>query len=319
MAKARKKTFGDNVGQAVESGTSDVADLKALFQQIPMSGDDLINELLETTSERTVDPPKSSAAVPAEAPMQIQEGHLGEETDTAPEFVQEVQEVARRTGKSLSEAEQIVQRSTPQIPTPPPGAVTGEYYGKPYSNSGMPSPPAPQLAAPSAPREPLTPQELQGNAIAAEELITWYDTLQSVGSVWAYDYFTQPKNAVKLVDQLSAKVIAGTATAGEKEAFAAAQKTVTDYAVRKGKFHDGASMSDDLKARSIRLLDKILEVRQITIPPEALLALLLLTPLVMNTGTILKERFGFKEADDLLAKFTTFVNKSETKYHDENP
>lgn len=321
-----KKTFSKRVGDALDTAAADGVNLGGeiglLLAEIPQaavgSGDDMISDFLDTVNDLTaketplaeiVELPEVAAEKKAPDP-----GQLGDPTEINAEFVERVGAI-RKTGKSLQESEKLAKAQVPA--TPPNNAVTGEYYGT--DPQGAVPPPEPLVAPMPEARAPLTEQQLQGNQIAAEELIELYDTLQSVSSMWAFDYFTEPKNAVKIVEELTEKVIGGRASDAEKSAFATAQKTVTGYAGRKAKYAEQVAMSQNLKTRATRLLDKILEVRGVSIPPEALLALLLFMPIAMNAGKIMVERFGFKDADEILKKFSGFVDKAEAEHYKESP
>ncbi|MEQ1746378.1 MAG: hypothetical protein ABMA02_13195, partial [Saprospiraceae bacterium] len=158
------------------------------------------------------------------------------------------------------------------------------------------------------------------NSIAAQELVDWYDILQSVLAVWSYDYFSTPKTAVQTVEELYPKIAAGKANPGEKALYEKAQEAVLGFTKRKTSFAEQVAMSEGLKQRTVRLLDKILEARQVRISPELLLGFLLLTPLVVNGGKILLEKIGFNNADSVLDKFTAFVNTQEATYwNDKQP
>lgn len=303
MAKrGAKKTFKTSVVNTLEPDPVDQVSIDQLFNGIPLAGDDILGDLLNATSDRTVEPEKPALAhivtAPDAAPEEPLAEDLGDETGAEPAFVELVEDIRSRSGVPLEKAEEMAKREMPQ-PESAPGF-------DPFDNS---------LKSENQPySEPFTSTDSELNAIAAEELVDWYDILQSVLAVWAYDHFSTPKKAVKTVEDLYPKISSGKANAGEKALFEKAQEAVLAYSKRKTNFADQVAMSAGLKQRTVRLLDKILEARQVRIPPEVLLGFLLLTPLVVNGGKILLEKIGFENADSVLDKFTTFVNNQESAY-----
>jgi hypothetical protein len=306
MAKRGGKNFKATVGATLDEAQGELPALDQILNGIPIAGDDILADLLDATSDRTVEPAPLAVAeiVPApgaEAPEALPED-LGEETGIQPEFVERVEAIRQKTGRSLTEAEEIVKREMPRIDPENPGLIP-----LPEADSSAGSPP------PADP-PPLSTLDSELNGIAAQELVDWYDILQSVLAVWSYDLFSTPKKAVQTVEELYPKIAAGKANAGEKALYEKAQEAVLGFTKRKTSFAEQVAMSEGLKQRTVRLLDKILEVRQVRISPELLLGFLLLTPLVVNGGKILLEKIGFNNADSILDKFTTFVNTQEAGY-----
>ena len=305
MAKRRNKTFKTDVVTALDDAAADMPSLDGILNGIPIAGDDILAELLDATSDRTAAQPPLAAPdimpVPnTELPQALPED-LGEETGAPPEFVERVEAIRQKTGRPLAEAEEMAKREMPQ---PDPAFLI----------PGMREVEAGQTGFEPAPAQPLTPLDSELNTIAAQELVEWYDVLQSVAGVWAYDYFSTPKKAVQTVEELYPKISAGKANAGEKALFEKAQEAVLGYTKRKTAFAEQVAMGESLKQRTVRLLDKILEVRQVRISPELLLGFLLLTPLVVNGGKILLEKIGFENADTVLDKFSAFVQGQEKAY-----
>ncbi|MBK8968649.1 MAG: hypothetical protein R3D58_06950 [Saprospiraceae bacterium] len=299
MAKRAKKTFQPSVVETLEPDPVDAVAIDQILNGIPIAGDDILGELLDATSDRTVEPQKPAVADIIPAPDAVPDDEplaedLGEETGAAPEFVELVENIRDRSGVPLEKAEEIAKRELPQH-NPLDGLETPEN-------------------APVLEQRPFTATDSELNTIAAEELIDWYDVLQSVLAVWAYDHFSTPKKAVETVEGLYPKVSSGKANSGEKALFEKAQEAVLAYSKRKASFAEQVTMSESLKQRTVRLLDKILDARQIRIAPEVLLGFLLLTPLVVNGGKILLEKIGFENADSVLDKFTAFVNGQEKAY-----
>ncbi len=305
MAKRGNKTFKGNVEAALDETATEPLKIEAILRDLPIAGDDILADLLNSTSDRTVEPAKLAVAefIPdpeAEKAAPLPEG-LGEETGTRPEFVQRVEEI-RQKGRSLAEAEDMARREMPETPSP--------HQPSPGEGPPVPNEPAPE-------KQPFTELDSELNGIAAQELVDWYDILQSVLAVWSYDFFSTPKKAVQTVEELYPKIAAGKANPGEKALYEKAQEAVLGFTKRKTSFAEQVAMSQGLKQRTVRLLDKILEVRQVHIPPELLLGFLLLTPLVVNGGKILLEKLGFENADNVLDKFTAFVNTQEAAYWNE--
>ncbi len=301
MAKRRTKSFKSGLETALDDAAAGAPALEGILNGIPIAGDDILAELLDATSDRTVEPPPLATAdimpVPnAELPQALPED-LGEETGAPPEFVERVEAIRQQTGRTLAEAEEMAKREMPQ---PDPAFAPG--------------PETEPTDSATEPAQPLTPLDAELNTIAAQELVEWYDILQSVAAVWAYDHFSTPKNAVQTVEQLYPKISTGKATVAEKALYEKAQEAVLGFTKRKATFAEKVAMGENLKQRTVRLLDKILEVRQVRISPELLLGFLLLTPLVVNGGKILLEKIGFENADSVLDKFTAFVNGQEKAY-----
>lgn len=305
MAK-RSKTFSGNLAETLDETAIEPISIERILGELPIAGDDILADLLAATSERTVEPSKLAVAEIIPDPEAVQtaplpEG-LGEETGATPEYVQKVEEI-RQKGRSLAEAEEIAKRHIPE-PSADTQAIQTENNDAPKTEIPIERP-------------PLTEMDSQLNAIAAEELVEWYDIIQSVTSVWAYDFFSTPKKAVQTVEELYPKIAAGKANPGEKALYEKAQEAVLGFTKRKTVFAEQVAMSQGLKQRTVRLLDKILEARQVRISPELLLGFLLLTPLVVNGGKILLEKIGFENADSVLDKFTTFVNSQESAFWNE--
>lgn len=295
MSKARKKTFSTDIAQMVEQpGQADGAfsDFKEMLKEVPTNGDNLIMEFLETTSDRTVKPDPMETATAVEAPEDDPKNY-GEESGVSADYVRKV-EAGLRTGKSLDEAKTIASRGDGPIPVNQAGFGEG---------GGV------QDVEPAV-------YDSESGQLAAEELIEWYDTIQGVASVWFYDYLNSPKSALEVVEALQDKVVANNASNGERVAFTAALSRLKGYTGRKESFAETVGMNDSIKQRSIRLLNSIMEIRGITVSPELLLALLLLTPVVINGGRILIEKFGFAGGNELIEQFTGFVSKEESKYFD---
>lgn len=306
MAK-KSKTFSGNVAETLDETAIEPISIERILGELPIAGDDILADLLSATSERTVQPAKLAVAevIPdpeAEKSAPLPEG-LGEETGATPEYVQKVEEI-RQKGRSLAEAEEIAKRDIPAATAPDPQVNQHENIQAPTTEIPVERP-------------PLTELDSELNTIAAEELVDWYDIIQSVTSVWAYDFFSTPKKAVQTVEELYPKIAAGKANPGEKALYEKAQEAVLGFTKRKTAFAEQVAMSQGLKQRTVRLLDKILEARQVRISPELLLGFLLLTPLVVNGGKILLEKIGFENADSVLDKFTTFVNSQESAYWNE--
>lgn len=303
MAKRNPKTFKSGVAAALDEAAVEAPALDSILNGIPIAGDDILAELLDATSDRTAEPPPLAVAdimpVPnAELPQALPED-LGEETGALPEFVERVEAIRQQTGRTLAEAEEMAKREMPQ---PDPASAPPE---SPQTTGDNPAP------------QPLTPLDAELNTIAAQELVEWYDILQSVAAVWAYDHFSTPKKAAQAVEELYPKISTGKASPAEKALYEKAQETVLGFTRRKTAFAEQVAMGESLKQRTVRLLDKILEVRQLRISPELLLAFLLLTPLVVNGGRILLEKIGFENADSVLDKFAAFVNGQEKAYWSE--
>lgn len=253
-----------------------------------VSGDDVLSEFLTSTSDRTI----QVADIVAERSGQQQTANsapdpafddpslYGDPTDTPADFVKGVNE-GLKSGLSLEDAASRVG----QVNTNPEAS---ESYG----------------AAP----DPETQD------MAAQEIIDWYDMIQGVASVWLYDYVNSPKGAVQAVEALEEKVMAGNATDSEKRAFTVAFNRIKGYSGRKESFAQTVAMNASIKERSARLLSKIMEIRGITISPELLLALLLLTPVIVNGGRILIEKFGFEGGNDIIDQYTKFVNTQENSF-----
>ncbi|MCC6460787.1 MAG: hypothetical protein IT260_09985 [Saprospiraceae bacterium] len=312
MAKRGGKNFKNTVVAALDEAQVEMPVLEQILNGIPIAGDDILAELLDATSDRTVEPAALAvaeivAAPGAETPEALPED-LGEETGAQPEFIERVEAIRQKGARSLTEAEEIAKREMPQN-TPEGPALPSN---PPVEASSAGSPPADT--------PPLTALDSELNSIAAQELVDWYDILQSVLAVWSYDFFSTPKKAVQTVEELYPKIAAGKANPGEKALYEKAQEAVLGFTKRKTSFAEQVAMSEGLKQRTMRLLDKILEARQVRIPPELLLGFLLLTPLVVNGGKILLEKIGFNNADSILDKFTTFVNTQEAGYwNDKQP
>jgi hypothetical protein len=300
MAKRSRKTFKAGIGTALDAAAAETPALDKILNGIPIAGDDILAELLDATSDRTAAPAELAAAeiVPApgtEASEPLPED-LGEETGAAPEFVERVEAVRQKTGRSLEEAEDLVKR---EMPPPEPAGMRDTA-----------PPPEPEPV-------PLTPQDTQLNGIAAREMVEWYDVLQSVASLWAYDRFSTPQKAAQSVEELYPKIAAGRASDSERALYEQAQQAVLGFTRRKTAFSEQVAMSETLKERTVRLLDNILQARQVRISPELLLGFLLLTPLIVNGGKILLEKIGFGNADAVLDKFTAFVSDQEAAYYDQ--
>jgi hypothetical protein len=313
MAKRGGKNFKAPVGAVLDEAQVELPVLEQILNGIPIAGDDILAELLDATSDRTVEPAVLAvaeivAAPGAETPEALPED-LGEETGAQPEFIERVEAIRQKGARSLTEAEEIATREMPQN-TPEAPAL----------NKGNPPEAVSSAGNPPADAPPLTELDSELNSIAAQELVDWYDILQSVLAVWSYDYFSTPKTAVQTVEELYPKIAAGKANPGEKALYEKAQEAVLGFTKRKTSFAEQVAMSEGLKQRTVRLLDKILEARQVRISPELLLGFLLLTPLVVNGGKILLEKIGFNNADSVLDKFTAFVNTQEATYwNDKQP
>lgn len=294
MSKGRRKTFTNDISQIVEQpdhAEGAFQDFKDLLKEVPSNGDDLIMEFLETTSDRTVKPePVEATTKPSERPEDDPDTY-GEESDVSAEYVRRV-EAGLRAGKGLEEAKIIARRASVNQSDFEEGGVEADAEPRVYdSESGQ---------------------------LAAEELIEWYDTIQGVTSVWLYDYVNSPKNALEVVEALQDKVVANNASNEERTAFTTALSRLKGYTGRKESFAEMVAMNESIKQRSIRLLNSIMEIRGIQVSPELLLALLLLTPIVINGGRILIEKFGFAGGNDLIDQFTGFVSKEESKYWSKN-
>ena len=208
MAKRRTKSFKSGVETALDDAVASAPALEGILNGIPIAGDDILAELLDATSDRTVEPPPLATAdimpVPnAELPQALPED-LGEETGAPPEFVERVEAIRQQTGRTLAEAEEMAKREMPQ---PDPA----------FLNPGMREVDAGQTEFEPAPIQALTPLDSELNTIAAQELVEWYDVLQSVAGVWAYDYFSTPKKAVQTVEELYPKISSGKANAGQNQ------------------------------------------------------------------------------------------------------
>jgi hypothetical protein len=312
MAKRGGKNFKNTVVAALDEAQVEMPVLEQILNGIPIAGDDILAELLDATSDRTVEPAVLAAAeivaAPgAETPEALPED-LGEETGTQPEFIERVEAIQQKTGRPMAEAEALAKREMPQNT---PEALT--------LTNGNPPGEASSAGSPPADTPPLTELDSELNSIAAQELVDWYDILQSVLAVWSYDYFSTPKTAVQTVEALYPMIAAGKANPGEKALYEKAQDAVLGFTKRKTSFAEQVAMSEGLKQRTVQLLDKILEARQVRISPELLLGFLLLTPLVVNGGKILLEKIGFNNADSVLDKFTAFVNTQEATYWTDRP
>ena len=88
--------------------------LEQILNGIPIAGDDILAELLDATSDRTVEPAVLAvaeivAAPGAETPEALPED-LGEETGAQPEFIERVEAIRQKGARSLTEAEEIAKR-----------------------------------------------------------------------------------------------------------------------------------------------------------------------------------------------------------------
>jgi hypothetical protein len=299
-----KKTFAETTGQQLEQASQEGGGaLEKLFAQIPLSGDDLLADLLDTTSDRTVEQPKPA---PIEVMQVTPEPPLPEEIVGGEEVqgvnAQMLEKINQgiQKGMSFEDADAQV-----RVQQPVRNDIQGPGSDSPYVQ--------PERIAEH--REPLSEMDTQMNRIAADELVAWYDVLQSVASVWMYERVSSPKQAADVVTKLTDKVATGKAQAGEIAMFKEAQQLLVDYTGRKTKFAETVAMSDSLKIRTAKLLDRILEAKNIRIPPEVLLGFLLLTPLIVNGGRILLEKFGFEGGDQLVKRFTNFVESQEAEFN----
>lgn len=300
-----KKNFKASVGGLVDNASSTSVQLSAvegkLLEGIPIAGDDLLNDLLASTSDRTVEPaplalPEANAGAQTAGAPEVDPNDFGDEVPIDPRQIEAANQTLK-SGRGLDAVEDLVRQVA---------AAPGE-----GAESSI-------LDAHVAP-EPFTSLDAELNRIAAEELVEWYDVLQSVLSVWAYEHFSSPKTASETVERLYPKIANAQATATEKALFEQAQSTVLGFTKRKTSFAESVAMSQGLKARTVRLLDRILETRQVRISPELLLGFLLLTPIIVNGGRIMLEKLGFANADNVLEKFTTFVGKQEAEYWKDQP
>lgn len=293
MARTKKDFTGVvELGLAENNPDNQSPVLDKLLQVIPMSGDDFLSGFIDATSDRTADavPLEKFEEPLAAAAPKADPGEFGKETGYDEAFIRNA-EIQRKAGQPL---EQIA----------PPTPIYSEQPG-PYT------PPA-QLDTP--PAEPFTPLDMERNNIAAQEVVDWYDVGQQVLSVWAYSYFNDPKNALETEQALYPLISTGKANAGQKAVYEKAREMVLAFTSRKTTFATQVAMSADLKQRTVRLFDKILETRGIKLSPELLLVFLLMTPLVVNGGKILVEKLGFKGGDEMLDKLNTFVNTQEKQY-----
>lgn len=282
---AKKKL---NIDVSLES------DMQAVDRLIAQaaSGEDVLSDFLNSTSDRTIsvqeivaersgknDAQQSNSATD---PAFDDPSLYGDPTDTPADFVRNVN-AGLKSGLTLEDAANRV----------------GQGLGNEQGQQGEGTAPAP---------DPETQD------MAAQEIIEWYDMIQGVASVWLYDYVNSPKGAVQAVEALEEKVMAGNATEQEKRAFTVAFNRIKGYSGRKESFAETVAMNASIKERSARLLAKIMEIRGITISPEMLLALLLLTPVIVNGGRILIEKFGFEGGNDLIDQYTKFVNTQEKTF-----
>lgn len=298
-----KKNFTANTGEQIEQATAEVSGLDKLFQQIPLSGDDHLAILLDTTSDRTVDQPKPAAidAIQVITEEILPEEPTGEEVQGVnADMIDKINQGLKK-GLSFDEADAQVRVSSASAP--PSYDNPG---GSPYVSNTPPQ---------TEHREPFTELDGQMNRIAADELVAWYDVIQSLASVWMYERVSSPKQAAEVVTQLTDKITTGKAEQREVAMFKEAQSLLVAYTTRKTKFSETVAMSDSLKARTSKLLDKILEARNVRISPEVLLGFLLLTPLIVNGGRILMEKMGFEGADQLVKRFTNFVDSQEEMFN----
>lgn len=318
-----KKNFQDGVVQQLESAAAEPNNvLKQVLGDLPLAGDDLLMGILSSTSDRTVEPaPLATAHIqpaddaPTDAPLP--EG-LGEEVPgITADSIRKIEELQRR-GKSVDEAEHIVRQQVPPMSPPaqnsgggiayppPPAAPTGGFFSTPPEGDY-------QMGAEP---EPLSPLDVKLNSISSAQIVKWYDIFQSLTSVWAYGHFSSPKQAVEVMEALTPKVTAGTATPEEVARYKAAQDVVLNYTMRKTAFAETVGMSEGLKQECTQLLGDILEARGVRIPPEMLLLLLFLSPLIVNGGRIMLEKMGFSDADKMVGQFSAFVGKQTKEYHD---
>ncbi len=281
------KTFKDSVASS----------LNDVFEGIPLAGDDLLDQLIATTSDRTVEPqPIVQQVAPGEEAKQNKVGaeHLGDEIAVDGAFVEQMKAAEKGGADVFAAREQIF-----NTPTPPAGQGTF------HTDEPTPNP------------EPtvFTDGDRGNNRIFAEEVVDWYDVLQSVASMYAYDYFSSPAEATKTVDRLHPKVMDNTATPQEKQLYNDLHKSVMHFATRKSTFAQSVSMSVPLKQRIVNLMNAVFEQRGYKMQPEILLGMLMLTPLIVNGGRILLEKMGFEQADQLVGKFSEFVAAQEQQYY----
>lgn len=306
MAKGKRKNFSGEIESLVQEPIQEAGGGAAdIFNGIPISGDDLLADMVTTISDRTVEParpetvqvvsniPKEEASLPEVA---------GEESPVDPEFIKRVEETrAAHPDKALEEIERLVKLSPIQSP----------------ESGGANTPFQPSVNTPfdSAAQQPI---DEEANRIGAQEIVDWYDMGQQLLSVFGYEYFSSPKESNAIVASLMPKVMANTASQAERSQFEQAQKVLLSYTERKTRFSETVAMSQDLKERTIRLLEKVLAHRGIQLSPEMLLGVLFLTPLIINGGRILLEKMGFGNADEMVGKFNAFVKTQESNYYQNN-
>lgn len=285
------KTAAKNFKTSVATSLNDV------FEGIPLAGDDILDQLIATTSDRTVEPQPIVQQVAAQAEAtktKVGAEHLGEEVGVDAAFVDQMK-AAEKSGADMFEARERIFNT----PTPPVG------QGTIHTDEPAPNP------------EPtvFTDGDRGNNRIFAEEVVDWYDVLQSVASMYAYDYFSSPAEATKTVNKLHPKVMDNTATPQEKQLYNELHKSVMHFATRKSTFAQSVSMTVPLKQRIVNLMNAVFEQRGYKMQPELLLGMLMLTPLIVNGGRILLEKMGFEQADQLVGKFSEFVASQEQQYY----
>ncbi|MBK9338834.1 MAG: hypothetical protein IPM98_20780 [Lewinellaceae bacterium] len=145
MAKRGGKNFKTTVGAVLDEAQVELPVLEQILNGIPIAGDDILAELLDATSDRTVEPAVLAvaeivSAPGAETPEALPED-LGEETGTLPEFIERV-EAIRQNGRLLAEAEEIAKREMPQN-APEAPALTNGHPPRTASSSGRPPVDAP--------------------------------------------------------------------------------------------------------------------------------------------------------------------------------
>jgi len=300
MAKGRKSFKDDISGLIEQEKPPHIQSGDDIFNGIETDGQDLLVDAVDTVSDRTVEPTRPEAV---QVISDVEEEPLpevaGQESTVNPDFIRRVEEFQKRyPDKSLFDIEGMVNAT---VPPPSASVSTGAFLG----GSGS--------------AQPITdgenkPLDLQANHIGAEEIVAWYDMGQQLLSVFAYEYFSSPKEAIAASEQIYPKIANGSATPADRFLYEKAQEVLVGYTRRKTSFSETVAMSEDMKGRMTRLLDKTLELRNIQLSPELLIAMIALTPLVVNGGRILLEKMGFGNADEMVGKYSAFVGAKENQY-----
>ena len=304
MAKA-KKSFTRSIEHLVADAERPPSVLSGddLFNGIEIEGEDLLVTAVDTVSDRTVEPTRPDVVqvisdVVGDALPEV----VGQESTVNPDFIRRVEELQKKyPEKPLAEIESMANSGGFQQGTSQ-SAASASFGGSAF-DSGQP--------LGDTISQPL---DAESNKIGAEELVEWYDMLQQLLSVFGYEYFSSPKEAIAATESLYPKIANNSASPADRLLYEKAQEVLVGYTRRKTKFSETVAMSQSLKERTIRLLEKILELRGIQLSPELLLGMLLLTPLVVNGGRILLEKMGFGNADEMVGKYSAFVGSQENKF-----